>query len=597
MESMHPIPALALLIVAGCATAPPPLPCPTGDCRPDLVDLAVGDAFGCALAASGALQCWGRNAQGQLATGDFQEVSAASHVLADAVAVDAGERHACAVRVGGGVACWGENDRSQVSREPGDASAVRTVPVPEPAIGVSAGEGLSCAWTAAGAVWCWGEDVPTPRLVPGVTAAEVAVARRPCAREAAGDVVCWTRAGPVRWDARADALEMDGSRPVILRGAAVVRGTIDAEAGGVSEEVLGTLAGATDLAVANGIAYARAAGGEIAAFGLEQSPVINPVTQGALVAAGGLSACALTDRVQCWGVDAAGLRPTGTGRPTSIDRGGTVFAGGIRTCVAAPDEVRCHDVSGHRPVAGAPVDALAIGERGEYAVRAGVVEDWPKGGAVPVPADQVASGDNLVCGREDGDVVCWEPGRAPVRRPLRARAVAVGGRFACAVDGPGAVWCWEGLEGEARPITGLREATDVGVGTNLACATTSAGVWCWNHWRGAVAAPTSPVAAGLDGALQLAVGMEHACALDADGGVWCWGRNTAGQLGDGSRRGRTRAVKVPSLPAARRVDAGHSHSCAETTDGEVFCWGMSASFGLRQPYSRPTDLVDAPLGG
>ena len=359
--------------------------------------------------------------------------------------------------------------------------------------------------------------------------------------------------------------------------------------------MLGTLAGAADLAVANGVAYARSATGEIAAFGLELSPVILPVAQGSLVAAGGLSACALGETVQCWGVDAAGMRPTGTGRPTSIDRGGTLFAGGIRTCVATSEEVRCHDVSGHRAIPGAPVDALAIGERGELSVRARVVEDWPKGGAIPVPADQLASGDNLVCGRDGGDVVCWEPGQDPVRRALRARAVAVGGRFACAVDTGGAVWCWEGLDGEARTISGLGEATDVGVGTNLACATTRAGVWCWNHWRGAVASPTSPVAAGLDDAVQLAVGMEHACALDADGGVWCWGRNTAGQLGDGTRRGRSRAVKVPNLPPARRVDAGHSHSCAESVDGEIWCWGMSASFGLRQPYSRPTDLVDAPL--
>jgi alpha-tubulin suppressor-like RCC1 family protein len=82
----------------------------------------------------------------------------------------------------------------------------------------------------------------------------------------------------------------------------------------------------------------------------------------------------------------------------------------------------------------------------------------------------------------------------------------------------------------------------------------------------ATAAPTSMVTTG-DG---------FSCGLMPDQTVWCWGRNTTGQLGDGSDTDSLVPVWVRTLPAATDVSAGHDHVCAVNIPGQVWCWGSDA---------------------
>lgn len=74
----------------------------------------------------------------------------------------------------------------------------------------------------------------------------------------------------------------------------------------------------------------------------------------------------------------------------------------------------------------------------------------------------------------------------------------------------------------------------------------------------------------------ISVGEAHSCALLARGGLQCWGRNTAGRLGDGTTINRLTPVDVVGLTAnVQAVSAGEDHSCALTTAGGVFCWGYN----------------------
>ncbi len=88
--------------------------------------------------------------------------------------------------------------------------------------------------------------------------------------------------------------------------------------------------------------------------------------------------------------------------------------------------------------------------------------------------------------------------------------------------------------------------------------------------------------------IDLSSSLNHTCAVEVGGAVWCWGANEAGQAGNGDQAlalsRPARAVDV----AASRVFAGYTHSCARTTEGTLRCWGAN-------PHNELGDGKPAPL--
>ena len=77
---------------------------------------------------------------------------------------------------------------------------------------------------------------------------------------------------------------------------------------------------------------------------------------------------------------------------------------------------------------------------------------------------------------------------------------------------------------------------------------------------------------------QLAAGAAHTCALTEGATVVCWGVNDRGQLGDGTTASRLQPTPVQGLqPGVKAITAGDSHTCAITADNFVFCWGRNSS--------------------
>lgn len=99
---------------------------------------------------------------------------------------------------------------------------------------------------------------------------------------------------------------------------------------------------------------------------------------------------------------------------------------------------------------------------------------------------------------------------------------------------------------------------------------------------------TVPVAVLTDGALAgktvvaIAAGEDHSIALTSDGMVYAWGRNTYGQLGDGTTTQQTNPVAV-SAPGERNTDpivaiaAGDHHNIALSASGVAYSWGRNLS--------------------
>lgn len=100
---------------------------------------------------------------------------------------------------------------------------------------------------------------------------------------------------------------------------------------------------------------------------------------------------------------------------------------------------------------------------------------------------------------------------------------------------------------------------------------------------------------------RVAAGTNHSCGDGSDGNVYCWGYNSSGQLGDGTKSGRTvpGRVSAPAGVQLSNVSAGQHHSCASGSDGKVYCWGrnVTGALGDGSTTERLTPVaVSAPVG-
>lgn len=139
-----------------------------------------------------------------------------------------------------------------------------------------------------------------------------------------------------------------------------------------------------------------------------------------------------------------------------------------------------------------------------------------------------------------------------------------------------------------------QQLQQVSVGSEFACALSKGGrVFCWGGnangelGNGTTADSNVPVRVDMGGALKdkrvvsLAAGRFHTCALTTERGIYCWGRNNAGQLGDGTLTNSSVPVKVApgALPPkkAQAIVAGVTHTCALSVKGRIYCWGANSS--------------------
>jgi len=140
----------------------------------------------------------------------------------------------------------------------------------------------------------------------------------------------------------------------------------------------------------------------------------------------------------------------------------------------------------------------------------------------------------------------------------------------------------------STPITvsGITTATSVSVSDTHACIVLSTGALeCWgDNTYGEVGngksgtTPTKPVTATLTGVSRVAVGSDFTCALTTAGAVECVGYNCDGELGNGkSSCAATTAWQTPIASGAIDLAAGGSHACALLATGKAQCWGNGSS--------------------
>ena len=89
---------------------------------------------------------------------------------------------------------------------------------------------------------------------------------------------------------------------------------------------------------------------------------------------------------------------------------------------------------------------------------------------------------------------------------------------------------------------------------------------------------SQPVLAHSAQSRRLSAKRNQTLLVKADGSLWAWGQNDAGQLGDGTTINRTQPVQVPGLAGVAGVSAGWFHTLANLNDGTVRSWGLN-TFG------------------
>jgi alpha-tubulin suppressor-like RCC1 family protein len=249
----------------------------------------------------------------------------------------------------------------------------------------------------------------------------------------------------------------------------------------------------------------------------------------------------------------------------------------------------------------------------------------PSDGAAPVVLQltdvRLAAGFGHACAVVSGTLRCWGDdsdgqlgvtggdggsGQAPVTvggGPWIAPAA--GSHHTCALANDGGIWCWGGnangqlgsgdraSRAEPRQVALRAKAVDVRTAFEFTCALLAdASVWCWGfNQEGQLGLGDdypgddhlAPIQLGTDRDWTfIATGQGHGCGIRAPGRLYCWGRNTSSELGQGFTN--PEEIRAPVQVGADTdwvsVGCSQSTTCARKRNGTLWCWGEQPSGAL-----------------
>ena len=132
-------------------------------------------------------------------------------------------------------------------------------------------------------------------------------------------------------------------------------------------------------------------------------------------------------------------------------------------------------------------------------------------------------------------------------------------------------------------------------GSGESCGLSSIGTaYCW----GAVASPSGaawtatsvpvrvgrgPLFTSLSVRGHFTTGVEYACGITPSGAAYCWGTNSAGQLGTGDTVTHWTPAPVVGGLAFTALAAGDRQTCGLAAVGTAYCWGGSSTTAVAVP--------------
>jgi alpha-tubulin suppressor-like RCC1 family protein len=501
----------------------------------DAVAIATGFNHSCALIAGGSLRCWGGGLAGELGNGNFANSSTPLAVplgAARAVTLAAGSGHTCVVLETGTMQCWGRDANGQLGNNAivGNFASPVTVVNMSKAIAVAAGFEHTCAVLSDGNTKCWGlndggqlgtglvgginQRSGVPLTVSGPVLVVDAGGHHTCAITPTGTGNCWGYGfyGQLGNDAAASsAVPVGVVRLDNSAGAAAVNGsTLGLGFDHSCATVTGPFPGAKCWGRNN---FVQLGANNIV---LDQSNTALDVFQSSSivrVASGSAHSCGLyaDGTVGCWGSNAFFALGNSEQANPSFPRPVVGIAGATR--ITAGLNHTCALLSS------GTVMCWGRGDEGQLGNGLGTTSATPVAVSGITNATFIGAGNSHTCARLVGGAVrCW--GRNVEGQLGNSSFV-----------------------GSLVPVnvTGITTATTVTGGGFHTCATlNTGGVNCWGRGdqgqlgNGFLLNISGPVVVtGLSGAVAVDAGRSHTCAIISDGRLRCWGYNEFGQLGNG----------------------------------------------------------------
>jgi alpha-tubulin suppressor-like RCC1 family protein len=278
-----------------------------------------------------------------------------------------------------------------------------------------------------------------------------------------------------------------------------------------------------------------------------------------MVHAGGLHTCGLTtdDRAYCWGLNLDGQLGDGT----------TAYYRLTPTAVAGGRRFRLLRVGYEHSCAVTPFDVTYCwGSNLDGQLGDGTTTDRLKPVRVVggLEFKQLSGGNYHTCGVTTAErAYCWgfnaqgQVGDGTTMQRLRPTLVAGGLRFR-QVSGGGLHTCGLTLENRAH-CWGLNADGQLGDGTTTTYRLTPVlvvGGLRFDH---------------------LSAGNYGTCGVTTVNQPYCWGRNSDGEVGDGTTTSRLRPTAVGGGRRFSGIWGGDGHACGVTSEDRAYCWGENSS--------------------
>jgi alpha-tubulin suppressor-like RCC1 family protein len=543
--------------------------------------IAAGSRNTCAIDTSGNVQCWGDTLRGTATAPPSFDRASQVGSISNAVSVRAGATSVCAVAGNGGLFCWGSNDKGQLGNGAAPAfGAFSVTPVAvsgtQDYVAVSVGNSHACGRTSSNVLRCWGDNTQgqlgahllganatsVPAVV-GVSSADIAAgAMHTCSQDPTQVTACWGD-------------NFYGQIGHGRRSGAPAQSVVPTP---VARFFTGFLSNPRNPTMPESLSSSMVIG---------RFP--NEAMSFSRLSVGGQHACVLNSSGTgyCWGAD--GFGQIGNGNRTELAC--RFSQPTINACVPAPTIVSRAATDLFSDVAAGAGHNCALD-------KGGIVRCW---------------GSDLV-GELGSPVSCASPPcfqRQPepivVHPPLNAvmTAVAVGDSSSCAINSSHLL-CWGQIGGGATPVlTGATKFLrprplpfeQLGVGADAACVNRrQADLQCVGDnsfgQLGIGSNTPSSTLKTINGHVFSSFATSRApfaCGI-AQGAAWCWGVNSAGQLGVATPASSNVPVQVAlgSSGTAVGIGVGFAHACAIMTSGEIRCWGGNFNGEMGNGLTSPT---------